>query len=109
VEEKRTHLNLKVRPNLKAELERRARVEKRSLGNLAEVLLDWSAEQLHAAGDTVSLLRAPGIRRSKRVSQETQEQLFTAIGIILARAPSTVIEEVCRKLSRYAAQYGETK
>ena len=109
MEEKRTHLNLKVRPALKANLQRRADKEERSLGNLAEVLLNWSTEQLSAAGDVVTLKRSPGVPNSRRISVETQEQLFTALKMIIERAPSAIIEEVTRKLTRYAAEYGDDK
>jgi hypothetical protein len=107
VEEKRVHLNLKVRPRLKAELERRAAHEKRSLGNLAETLLDWSEERLEAAGDSIALLRLPKLPISRRISQETQEQLYTALSVIIRDAPSAQIEALARYLTRLAGKYGE--
>jgi len=106
VEEKRTHLNLKVRPRLKTALERKASAEKRSLGNLAETLLDWSYDRLEAAGDSINLLRLPKITLSRRISVETQEQLFTALAIILRDAPSAQIEKVAGELARLAGKYG---
>lgn len=48
-------------------------------------------------------------RRTKRVSEELQEQLYTALETILHRAPSAVIEEVARKLTQWAGKYGEDK
>jgi Arc/MetJ-type ribon-helix-helix transcriptional regulator len=46
---------------------------------------------------------------SRRVSDELQDQLYTALETILERAPSTVIEEVARKLTQWAGKYGEEK
>jgi hypothetical protein len=48
-------------------------------------------------------------KRSKRVSEELQDQLYTALETILERAPSAVIEEVARKLTHWAGKYGEEK
>jgi hypothetical protein len=45
-------------------------------------------------------------KRTKRVSEELQDQLYTALETILERAPSAVIEEVARKLTHYAGKYG---
>lgn len=49
------------------------------------------------------------VKYSKRVSEELQEQLFTALETILDRAPSAVIEEVARKLTHWAGKYGDEK
>jgi len=48
-------------------------------------------------------------KRTRRVSEELQDQLYTALETILERAPSTVIEEVARKLTQWAGKYGEEK
>ncbi len=48
-------------------------------------------------------------RRSKRVSEDLQEQLYTALETILERAPSALIEEVARKLTHWAGRFGEEK
>ena len=48
-------------------------------------------------------------RRTRRVSEELQDQLYTALETILERAPSTVIEEVARKLTQWAGKYGDEK
>jgi hypothetical protein len=109
VEDKKVPLSLKVSPQLKTALEAFAKKEKRPVGNLGEILLDWSSEQLRAAGDTVALMRAPGVPKTNRVSRETHEQLYTALRIILERAPSAIIEETARKLSKWAAEYGQEK
>lgn len=54
--DKKTHLNLKVDSKLKVALETFAKREKRSLGNLSELLLEWSLERLSVAGTTMALL-----------------------------------------------------
>jgi hypothetical protein len=51
--------------------------------------------------------RAP--RYTRRVSEELQDQLYTALETITERAPTTVIEEVARKLTLWAGKYGEEK
>jgi hypothetical protein len=109
VEEKKTPLSLKIRPDLRRALEALAKAEHRSPGNLSELLLEWSFRQLQVAGDTVTLMRTPIPVKTKRISRETQEHLYTALRIILERAPSAIIEEVSRKLSKWAAEYGEEK
>jgi len=48
-------------------------------------------------------------KRTKRVSEELQDQLYTALETILERAPSAVIEEVARKLTQWAGKYGDEK
>ena len=46
---------------------------------------------------------------TRRVSEELQDQLYTALETILERAPSAVIEEVGRKLTHWAGRYGDEK
>jgi hypothetical protein len=48
-------------------------------------------------------------KRSKRVSEELQDQLYTALETILERAPSALIEEVARKLTQWAGRFGNEK
>ena len=48
-------------------------------------------------------------KRTKRVSEELQDQLDMALETILERAPSAVIEEVARKLTQWAGKYGDEK
>ena len=50
-------MSLRVRRELRAELEEFAAREKRSLGNVGEVLLEWGFEQLKVAGSINRLLR----------------------------------------------------
>ena len=53
----KAQLNLRVRRALKTELENFAAQEKRKLGNLGEILLEWAFEELKVAGSTDRLLR----------------------------------------------------
>jgi hypothetical protein len=50
-------LSLRVRQALRAELEAYAAREKRTLGNIGEVILEWAFEQLKTAGSTERLLK----------------------------------------------------
>ena len=50
-------LSLRVRQALRAELEEFASQERRTLGNLAQLLLEWSFEQLKAVGSMDQLLK----------------------------------------------------
>ena len=50
-------LSLRVRQALRAELEEFAAQERRTLGNLAELLLEWSFEQLKLVGSMDQLLK----------------------------------------------------
>ncbi|MBZ5700458.1 MAG: hypothetical protein LAN84_01275 [Acidobacteriia bacterium] len=50
-------LSLRVRQALRRELEEFAVRDRRTLGNLGELLVEWSFEQLKAAGSTERLLK----------------------------------------------------
>jgi hypothetical protein len=43
---------------------------------------------------------------SRRVSEELQDQLYTALETILQRAPSAVIEDIAGTLTLRAGKYG---
>ena len=62
----KAQISIRVRQDLRTELERFAVRERRKLGNIGEVLLEWAFEQLKAAGSTERLLtykiRRPGAR-----------------------------------------------
>jgi len=51
-------ISFRVRQELRAELEDFAAREKRTLGNIGELILEWGFEQLKAAGSTERLLRS---------------------------------------------------
>jgi hypothetical protein len=50
-------LSLRVRQALRLEMEAFAAREKRTLGNIGEVLVEWGFEQLKIAGSTERLLK----------------------------------------------------
>ena len=51
----KAQLSLRVRQELRRELEEFAAKERRTLGNLGEILLEWAFEQLKLAGNTTRL------------------------------------------------------
>lgn len=53
----KAQISLRVRQALRAELEEFAGRERRKLGNIAELILEWGFEQLKAAGSTERLLK----------------------------------------------------
>jgi hypothetical protein len=53
----KTALSIRVRRSLKDDLQKIADREYRKLGNLGELLMEWSFEQLMAAGSTEKLLK----------------------------------------------------
>ena len=53
----KAQISLRVRQALRAELEEFAGRERRKLGNVAEVILEWGFEQLKAAGSIDRLLK----------------------------------------------------
>ncbi len=53
----KAQVSVRVRQELRRELEQYAARDKRKLGNLGEVLMEWAFEQLKAAGSTERLLK----------------------------------------------------
>jgi len=53
----KAQISIRVRQALRTELEEFAAREKRKLGNIGELILEWGFEQLKAAGSTERLLR----------------------------------------------------
>jgi len=64
-------LSLRVRQELRAELEEFAAREKRVLGNLGVLLVEWGFEQLKVAGSTDRLLQS-GIRPMEATPTTTE-------------------------------------
>ena len=64
----KAQISLRVRQALRADLEQFAARERRKLGNITELILEWAFEQLKAAGSTDRLLkykiRPPGTRKT---------------------------------------------
>lgn len=113
VEEKKTYLNLYISPSAKELLEKHAKNEGRTLSNLCDRLLSWTAKWLEEAGDSQALMNweaSPRTRHpSKRVSEELQDQLHAALDVMFERAPSTVVERVAEYLTSRAGKYGDER
>ena len=63
----KAQISLRVRQALRAELEEFAARERRKLGNITELILEWAFEQLKTAGSTDRLLQykiRPSVKRS---------------------------------------------
>ncbi len=64
----KAQISLRVRQALRADLEQFAARERRKLGNITELILEWAFEQLKTAGSTDRLLkhkiRPPGTRKT---------------------------------------------
>jgi len=69
----KTALSIRVRRSLKDDLQKIADREYRKLGNLGELLMEWSYEQLVAAGSTDALLKykMPVPYRGRRDSRKS--------------------------------------
>ena len=53
----KAQISLRVRQALRAELEEFALRERRKLGNITELILEWAVEQLKTVGSTERLLK----------------------------------------------------
>jgi hypothetical protein len=53
----KAQISLRVRQALRAELEEFAARERRKLGNITDLILEWAFEQLKTAGSTERLLK----------------------------------------------------
>jgi hypothetical protein len=65
-------LSLRVRNELRVGLESFAAREKRTLGNIGEVMVEWAFEQLKIVGSTERLLRYR--IRSKKVTPQAEKR-----------------------------------
>lgn len=78
--------------------------------DLLEFVWNWAWSEYKKAGSLQSLLAGTRTRHySRRVSEELQDELYTALATILERAPSTVIEDTARTLTQRAGKYGTEK
>ncbi|HWZ99347.1 MAG TPA: hypothetical protein VN025_16435 [Candidatus Dormibacteraeota bacterium] len=66
----KAQISLRVRQVLRTEMEEFAAREKRKLGNVGEVLLEWGFEQLKAAGSIDRLLKSK-VRPSSNQHKKT--------------------------------------
>jgi hypothetical protein len=53
----KAQISIRIRQDLRGEMEKFAYRERRKLGNLGEILLEWAWAQLLAAGSTERLLK----------------------------------------------------
>ena len=65
----KAQISIRVRQELRTELERFAARERRKLGNIGEVLLEWAFEQLKLAGSTERLMKSTISRKSIRTER----------------------------------------
>jgi Arc/MetJ-type ribon-helix-helix transcriptional regulator len=86
----------------------RERRKRRS--DLLEAIWEVAWTNYQRSGSLESYTQARrGTKRTRRVSEELQDQLYTALETILERAPSALIEEVARKLTHWAGRFGDEK
>lgn len=87
-----------------------AREKRKRRSDLLEAIWEVAWSDYRKSGSLAAYAEGKRSRRySRRVSEELQDQLYTGLETILERAPSTVIEEVARKLTHWAGKYGEAK
>jgi DNA primase catalytic subunit len=110
-QEIRVPLSFRVPLSQLEEIEEAVRKEVRKhRTDLLEVVWDWAWKEYKRSGSLRALLQGTRTRKySRRVSEELQDQLYTAFETILERAPSAVIEDVARVLTSRAGKYGESK
>lgn len=78
--------------------------------DLLELVWNWAWNEYKKAGSLQALLAGTRTRKySRRVSEELQDELYTALATILERAPSAVIEDVSHTLTQRAGKYGAEK
>lgn len=83
---------------------------RRHRSDLLEFVWNWAWSEYKKAGSLQALLAGTRTRQySRRVSEELQDELYTALNTILERAPSAVIEDVARVLTQRAGKYGGEK
>lgn len=87
-----------------------SREKRKRRSDLLEAIWEIAWANYRMSGSLSAYAEGKRTRRySRRASEELQDQLDTALETILERAPSTVIEEVARKLTQWAGKYGEEK
>lgn len=78
--------------------------------DLLELIWNWAWNEYKKAGALQALLAGTRTRKySRRVSEELQDELHTALATIFDRAPSAVIEDIARTLTLRAGKYGSEK
>ena len=100
-------IGVKIEADLYARLIKACEIQQHREGQLARILIEWALPYYERTRSVESLSEIEPLVPTGRISRETQEVLFTALRAILDRAPSTVIEDVVRKITQYAGKYSE--
>ena len=109
---KQSMVNLWVGKETGLELEGFAEREQQHTGHtttktgLAREIFVWAFHIYRRAGSLAKLKSVRGFQPSSRYSADLQEQSLTALQAIFEGAPSPVVEEVARTLTKYAGRYG---
>ncbi len=86
------------------------REKRKRRSDLLEAIWEVAWSHYRSSGSLMAYAEGKHAHKyARRVSEELQDQLYTALETILERAPSAVIEEVARKLTQWAGKYGERK
>ena len=70
----KTGVSLRIRGDLKVEMEEFAKNEGRSFGNLGALLLDWSFELLKAAGSTSELFGRRSHKHLNNINRDRRKR-----------------------------------
>jgi hypothetical protein len=100
-------IGVKIESDLYARLIKACEIQQHREGQLVRILIEWALPYYERARSVEALDAIEPLVPTNRISRETQEVLFTAVRAILDRAPSTVIEDVVRKITQYAGKYAE--
>jgi hypothetical protein len=86
------------------------REARRYRADLLEYIWNWAWNEYVKAGSLKALLSGTRSGRyTRRVSEELQDQMDTALRTILERAPSPAVDELAQMLIQRAREYGEPK
>lgn len=87
-----------------------AKEKRKRRSDLLEAIWEVAWADYKRSGSLLAYTQHKRARKyARRVSEELQDQLYTAVEMILNRAPSAVIEELSRKLTQWAGKYGEER
>lgn len=86
------------------------REKRKRRSDLLEAIWEIAWADYRKSGSLMAYAQGKRTRKySRRVSEELQDQLYTAVEMIMERAPSAVIEELARKLTQWAGKYAQEK
>lgn len=117
MQKSKTHRELNVPVSFRIPLAQLQEIEesvqkeaRRHRTDLLEFIWTWAWNEYKKAGSLQALLAGTRTRKySRRVSEELQDDLYTALATVFERAPSTVIEDIARILTQRAGKYGSEK